>query len=448
MKRKTTSNSEITPAKSRRSFLKGLGATSVATPVALAGLNKAATAQNNDPVIIGCPVSLTGMIAADGIEVRNGLEMAAEELNEQGGILGRPIEVHFADTESKGDDMVIQATQRLIDRENASAIITSYNLETGAAMINAAADAGIIAMHAFTSTTHDDRVLADPDRYWGIFQYCPPERIYGEGLLDMIQTLEETGKFDRANDKIAIINGPGSFTGQIAAAVRDGAAEHGYTISLFETATPPVSDWGPVLAKLRADPPAVIAMTHYHVQDQAQFMNQFTTNPTDSLIYMLYGPSLGAFRDIAGENSVGCLYSSVIGVLQDEIGTSFAARYRERYGENSSPSVGAMAYQAMFAYATAAALAGGPGEPYDDTQNRLVAEKLKAINIRGPVGTMRFHHDTQSAVSYPGETDDPSLGMPHIFSQIQDAKEDGYVVSPWPYAVRDYETPSWIKGGE
>jgi len=52
-------------------------------------------------------------------------------------------------------------------------------------------------------------------------------------------------------------------------------------------------------------------------------MNQFMTNPTDSLVYLQYGASLAAFRDIAGDNSVGAIYATVIGALQDEIGASF-----------------------------------------------------------------------------------------------------------------------------
>ena len=41
---------------------------------------------------------LTGVVAADGIEFRRGIEMSAKEINALGGILGRPIELEFAYT--------------------------------------------------------------------------------------------------------------------------------------------------------------------------------------------------------------------------------------------------------------------------------------------------------------------------------------------------------------
>lgn len=429
---------------SRRGFLKSAGATAGSAAM-LAGLNQSAQAQSSDPIVIGCPAPLTGIVAADGIEFQRGVEMAAEEINALGGILGRPIELVFADTASKGDDVVIQAAQRLIDKDNASALIAGYNLETGTAMHDVAADAGVIAMHSNTVAVHDELVKSDPERYWGTIQYDPPETMYGHGFLQFVKAMEEAGNFKRPNDKIAIITGPGTYSINIANAMNDGAAAFGYEVSLFETVKVPVTDWGPTLAKLRSDPPAIIAVTHFYTQDQAQFMNQFMTGPTDSLIYLQYGASLAAFRDIAGDNSVGAIYATVIGALQDELGSRFAEAYKARFGDNASPNGGGQTYQALHAYALAAALAGGPGAPYEEDQNRAVADRLKALIYRGPMGTMRIRPDTQSAYSYPNETNDPSLGMPHIFSQVQDKTKDGVLIAPHPYQKGAFMMPPWMK---
>lgn len=430
---------------SRRGFLRGTGGVAAGSAAVLAGLNSAAQAQSGEPIVIGCPAPMTGAVAADGLEFRNGLQMAADEINAVGGILGRPVQPVFVDTESRGDDIVIQASQRLIDRDNASALITGYNLETGTAMHDVVADAGIIGMHAMTVAVHDELVMSDPDRYWGIFQYDPPETMYGTGLLQFLKQLEDDGQFTPPNRKLAIVTGPGTYSVNIANALRDDAADFGYEVSLYETVVVPVTDWGPTLAKLRSDPPGVIAVTHFYASDQAQLMNQFMNNPTNSLMYLQYGASLGAFRDIAGDNSVGVLYSTVIGALQDEIGTAFADAYRERFGATASPNSGGQTYTAMHAYAIAAALAGGPGEPYEEDQNRLVADRLKQLIYRSPVGTMRIKPDTQSAFAYPTETNDPSLGMPHIFSQIKDKDRDGVLIAPAPYDVGSFEMPPWME---
>lgn len=38
-------------------------------------------------------------------------------------------------------------------------------------------------MHANTVAVHNELAKSDPDRYWGTFQYDPPETLYGGGFL-------------------------------------------------------------------------------------------------------------------------------------------------------------------------------------------------------------------------------------------------------------------------
>ncbi len=428
----------------RRNFLKG-AALLGGSAATLGGLTSTATAQDTTPIPIGCVSPLTGFVAADGIEFRNGLEMAAEEINALGGILGRPIELYFEDSESKGDDVVTQAAQRLVDRSEVHAIIAGYNLENGAVLLDVAADSGIIAMHANTVVLHDETVKGDPDRYWGGFQIDPPEIFYGTAFLNFVKNLVDSGQLTLANNKIAIITGPGAYSGNIANAMKDGAAAVGLQVSLFESVNVPISEWGPTLAKLRADPPGVIAITHFYPQDQAQFMLQFANDPTPSLVYMQYGASLAAFRDIAGAASEGVVYATTIGALQDEIGRDFSARYIAKYGPTPSPNSGGQTYYALHSYAVAASIAGGTGAPFEEEQNRKVAAALMSNIYRGVMGASRYVPETHSAYSYPNQTNDPSLGMPHIFSQIQDKAKDGLLIGPMPYNVAQFVKPAWIK---
>ena len=429
----------------RRRFLTQTAATGAGGAALLASLNGEAKAADDTPVVVGCPAPLTGIVAADGIEFRRGLELAAEEINAVGGILGRPIQLEFVDTESKGDDVVSQAAQRLVDRNNASALITGYNLETGTVLPEISADASVICMHAQTQLTHEGVVKSDPDRYWGSFMIDPPETYYGDGLLEFIKGLENEGKFNRPNNKLAIITGPGNYSVNIADALNEKAKDYGFEVSLYETVKVPISEWGPTLSKLRSDPPAVIALTNYFPQDQAQFMLQFMDNPTNSLVYMQYGASLAAFRDVAGDASEGVVYATVIGALQDEIGNAFREAYAAKFGADASPNSGGQTYQALYMYALAASLAGGVGAPYEDNQNRKVADRIREMIYRGPMGTYRCVKETQSAYAYPAQVGDPSLGMPHIFSQIHNKAEDGKLVAPWPYVVADFKLPKWMK---
>lgn len=430
---------------SRRNFLKTAGVGGLSSAAIIAGLNKTALAQDAEPVIIGGPLPLTGVVAADGIEFKRGLELAAEEINAAGGILGRPIELVIEDTESKGDDVISSAGRRLIDRSGASALISGYNFGSSTALPEVAADASVIYMHADTVVAHNELIKSDKERYWGSFQYDPAEIYYGIGYLNYMKSLIDSGQFKPINNKIAIITGPIAYSINIANAIKEGAKDFGFEVSLFESVQAPTSEWGPTLAKLRQDPPGMIAVTHFFPQDQAQFMLQFMNDPTESLVYMQYGASLAAFRDIAGDASEGVVYATVIGALQDEIGLKFANDYLAKNGDNASANSGGQTYSALYAYSIAAALAGDVGKPYEEEQNRKIAQRLGSLIYRSPMGTMRIDPETQSSYCYPSQTQDSSLGMPHIFSQIKKKTENGAIIAPAPYDIAKFETPSWIK---
>lgn len=410
----------------------------------LASINDGAKAQG-EPIKVGGAVPITGWAAADGIEFQRGLEFACEEINALGGILGRPLEPVFEDTKEQGADNLIPAIQRLIDRHGVHAIINGYNTGAVCAEYDTVADAGILYIHHNTDIVHHDTVKNNAERYFGIFMGDPAEYWYGEGLLKFLNGLGEKGQWTRPNDKIAIVTGSQNYSVVIAGAIRDNAQKYGWNVSLFETVVVPISEWGPTLAKIRADPPAVVAVTHWVPQDLAQFMIQFVPQPTNSLVYMQYGPSLAAFREIGKEAVNGVLYSTVVASLQDEFGNAYNTRYKEKYGASASPLVAAQPYDSCHYWAIAGALAGGTGGPGEEEQNRKVASRLRNLIYRGTLGTTRWFIPEQAATPYPDATNDPSLGMPHQYLQIQDHTKEPGLIAPSPYETTTFAMPPWIK---
>ena len=429
---------------SRRNFLRNSAAALGGSAALLAAMNDGARAAG-EVIPVGQAAPLTDFAAADGVEFQNGLILACEEINALGGILGRPLEPHFEDTKQMGDATIVQSVQRLIDRHSVHAVINGYNIGSGTAVPDVIANSGIIYVHYDTTIGHNNLIKSDTKKYFGSFQGDPAEYWYGPGFLKFVQQLEQMGSYKRANNKMAVILSAGVYSANIANAIKEKAAEYGWEISLFETVSVPTSEWGPTLAKIRQDAPAVIAVTHFLPADLAQFMVQFAPNPTNSLVYMQYGPSIPAFRDIAKEASKGVLYATVVGALQDEIGTAFETRYKAKFGANAGHNSGAQSYDGAYVWATAAALAGGSGEPGNDAQNRKVADRMRSMIWRGVTGTTRFIADEQSAYTYPTQNNDPSLAMPHQFLQIQDHTKGGLLVAPAPYDTAKFMLPPWMK---
>jgi len=93
--------------------------------VALAALvGTAVLAQ--DAVRIGVVTPISGTYAGIGQQVKWGLDLAAKEINAQGGIMGRPIELLYEDSEAK-PSVAVQKAEKLYTSENVDFLTGTVN---------------------------------------------------------------------------------------------------------------------------------------------------------------------------------------------------------------------------------------------------------------------------------------------------------------------------------
>ncbi|MGA0534171.1 ABC transporter substrate-binding protein [Hansschlegelia sp. KR7-227] len=400
--------------------------------------------QDAEFIPIGSMVPLTGASSADGREFRNGLQFAIEEINALGGILGRPVRPFFVDTGDQSAEMVTAAARELISRRGVHAIVNGYNIGAQNAEYEAIADAGIIYVHHNTLLQHHDTVMGDPDRYFGCFMSDPAEYWYGQGFIKFISWLRDSGQWRPESNRLAIISGSRPYSIVTANAMRSSAADFGWSVVFGpEIVRTPTTDWQSALDRARETRPAILANTHFYASDIAHFQRQFMKKPMNCLVYLQYGGMHQTFTEVAGEDAEGVIIGTVVGLVHDDDGRAYSKRYRERFGATATPEVGALSYSAMHHYALAAGVAGGTGAPYEFTQNRKVAQRLKALTYRSVLGTIHYHPQWQAAVPYPDATRDPSRGMPHLFYQVQDYRKEQVVIAPVPYNTGRFQLPPW-----
>ncbi len=75
-----------------------------------------------EPVRIGITTILSGPTADRGQSEQYGAQIALNRINEEGGVLGRPVEAYYADNACK-PDIGVPATKRLIEQEHVPVII-------------------------------------------------------------------------------------------------------------------------------------------------------------------------------------------------------------------------------------------------------------------------------------------------------------------------------------
>ncbi|CAN5179391.1 ABC transporter substrate-binding protein [soil metagenome] len=88
-------------------------------------------AQAADPIKIGVDGPFTGGSSSMGVSMRDGVRLAAEEINKAGGVLGRQILLVERDDEAK-NERGVQIAQELINKEQVVAVVGYIN--TGVAL--------------------------------------------------------------------------------------------------------------------------------------------------------------------------------------------------------------------------------------------------------------------------------------------------------------------------
>ena len=79
-----------------------------------------------EPIRVGAPLCLTGPYAGDGLGYLRGIQMAVDELNAAGGILGRPLELYKFDTQDFAPERVMQAADQLVGNDKVDVIHAAW----------------------------------------------------------------------------------------------------------------------------------------------------------------------------------------------------------------------------------------------------------------------------------------------------------------------------------
>ena len=142
---------------SRRRFL---ATTGTAAGVVLAGPHflRRVSAQGAGPLRIGFPLPLTGPFGAIAADQKRGAELAVEELNARGGVMGRKVEVLFRDDELKPATGA-QRTIELIESQGVDFIVGGLAAHVQMAINEQTKKAGKL----FISISQSDEISAKPD---------------------------------------------------------------------------------------------------------------------------------------------------------------------------------------------------------------------------------------------------------------------------------------------
>ena len=213
----------------------------------------AASESSGEPIRIGGSLALTGPFAATGIVHKIVGDEFVKKINEEGGLLGRPVEWVLFDDESV-PDKAAALYERLITEEEVDLLIGPYGTGNITAAMNVAERYGYVFPHHTGSLTYAytyDKHF--PMWYTGLH----PNLTTSNLLFDALESSDNPPK----TIAFVVNQFPGSlFMAYGQEGTEEGGAvkvveERGYEVVLNVDFPLTINDWGPVAAQVReADP--------------------------------------------------------------------------------------------------------------------------------------------------------------------------------------------------
>ena len=261
---------------------------------------------SGEPIVVGSTLSLTGAFAATGAIHKIVGEQFVARLNENGGLLGRPVEWNVLDDESD-QAKVAQLYERLISQDGVDLIMGPY------ATPNILSAMAVAERHGFVLPQHTSVIaplMTYPCQFpaWSIgFEpnvYVPTQ------LYEAVATLPTPPK------TVAFVTNQNGSTDFISYGLPDDetdpdarsiATEMGLEIVAEIRYPPGTTDWPPIAAQLQEANPDLIVNNSLGVDTVGLIQAMAQLNYDPPLLFTLFpapGPLLGLGADAEGVLSV------------------------------------------------------------------------------------------------------------------------------------------------
>jgi len=321
-----------------------------------------------EPIKIGVISVMTGDYAYYGDWEKSGIDLALEEINNQGGIGGRPVEIVREDDQA---DPVrsVEAVNKLVHVDKIQAIIGPMSSD------NLIADAPFAAKNKVAMLSTCASAATTPIVGGYIFQIFPITSQIGKRLIEVVA--------QRGNKTAAIIYINNAYGIDLVKTIRREAPAVGVEILAAEGYKPDNENFTGQLSRIKAKNPNVVIVLGFpremgHILKQArklQLANDFFA--TDTFV----GPIVKA---VAGDAAEGIIYV----IPNDTFPPEFVDKFKKKYGDLPN-NYSALGYDALNLLVLAIRRGGYSGEA-------IKKELLKIKDYPGVSGNITFNENGQA----------------------------------------------------
>ncbi len=322
-----------------------------------------------DTIKIGSGGVISGDLAPYGISAVRGVEIAVEDLNAKGGILGKKVEILIGDDVCKPEVAVNMATKLVSD--GAQMIVGHVCSGATIAANKIYKDAGLLVVSP--ASTNDDLTLKG--EHPNFFRTIS----YDGAQADLMTSF---AKNTLKAKKVALIHDKGDYgKGQMELAKKYFAQLGGVEIVLFEGVTTGAVDFSAIVQKIKRSKADVTMWGGYH-SDASKIVGLIKKKRVKTTFFGGDGIIGDNFTTLAGKYSEGVYATGPNDTSNNPLYKELTAKHQKKYSEDPGTFFH-NAYACVQALAMAAEKAGSLD--YDKMRAAMFEAK-----IQSPLGTIGF----------------------------------------------------------
>lgn len=398
-----------------------------------------------EPIKIGTVLPYSGMFGGSAWEGHYGMQLAVEDINAGGGLLGRPVGIVPFDVVNWETENLVAAREYLL-AQDVDAFETLFGV-VGLIELFSVPDVGgrpVLSYH--TTEPFAELIGGDLDKFWNQVSYDDTGRNYGtQAYVGYTKLIPEMFGYEYPSKTVAILASDLAYSLDISARFRALIAADPEWEEVYYNEFPfGGTEFGVQLTEIRELNPGLIMFFEVSTAGSAAFVMQFLTDPTNSLVHIQWGMSDSDFHEALGELAVGiCGQGQPVSNPTKEY-VAFEERFWERFGIICVGS-GASLYDRWMGWAEAVETVG------DVKDYRAIVDELIRMNYKGytfgPDGwnVCPYDHNDRVELSpaigqyvpecHPGVNKGPTYGNNlHLFQ------------SKWTTARGSYPAPLLIQG--
>ena len=221
---------------------------------ALALAGAPATAQQGEPIKIGFSMALTGPLAANGKQALVGMKIWEEEINQKGGLLGRPVKLIYYDDQSQSAPVPGIYT-KLMEVDKVDLVIGPYATVPSAAAMPVVIQKGKVFIILFGLAVNSE---FNYDKFFAMIPSGPDTKpAFTEGFFEVAAAQNPKPQ------TVALIAADQEFSRNACDGARDNAKRHGLKVVYDRTYPPNTTDFTPVVRAIQASNADVVSVCSY-----------------------------------------------------------------------------------------------------------------------------------------------------------------------------------------